>query len=372
MIKVVLVDDSAAVRQLVVELFGHLKDMQLCALFANPLDLPGFLKVYQPDVLVLDIEMPEMDGITLLKRVMVEYDIPTIMFSSHSPKGSSTAMQALSLGAVGVVSKDGGAISASDGMWDELVNAIRCAASADMSAARRARRVEPAGQTAKQATKRNALGAKSAGQPQKSPSKNTVQTGVRPKRRRIIAIGASTGGTHALEQVLGRLGPTGLPVLVVQHMPAHFTNAFAKRLDSVCELPVKEAADGVKVKPDEILIAPGGKHLRVIRKGLDILTEVKAGPPVSHHCPSVDVLFDSIADIYGSASIGVLMTGMGEDGANGMARLYERGAFTIAQDQATSVVFGMPAAAIKKGVVSVISPLDGIAHKIMKAVIVES
>lgn len=349
MIKVVVVDDSAVIRHMVSELFHHVKDMELYALFANPLEVMDFLRVYQPDVLVLDIEMPGMDGITLLRKVLAEYDIPTIMFSSLTQKGSVNAMNALEWGAVEVVAKDRGAMSASDGMWDELVTAIRCAASADMAKLKRVR----------------------SSTPKADPPGIGSENGVPPKgsrgTHRVIALGASTGGTQALECVLSQLGPTGTPILVVQHMPVHFTEAFAKRLNSVCRLPVKEAVDGAKLLPDEILIAPGGKHLTVAREGLKITTTVKEGPPVSHHCPSVDVLFSSVAEVFAGSAVAVLMTGMGDDGANGMAELYEKGAHTIAQDEATSVVFGMPAAAIRRGVATSVMPLERISHAVSLA-----
>lgn len=356
MIKVVVVDDSASVRQMVKELFGYLKDMELSAIFGNPLDVIEFLRTYRPDVLVLDIEMPEMDGITLLEKVLAEYDIPTIMFSSYSQRGSINAMRALELGAVEVVAKDHGSLKASGGMWDELVRAIRCAAAVNMHVMKRVRREPEADKTTLS-----------------SVAEEVNPAGVKGTRRarRVVAIGASTGGTQALERVLSQLGPMGVPILVVQHMPVHFTSAFAKRLDSVCAHTVKEATDGYKLVPNEILIAPGGRHLRVVRQGFAVMTQLRDDLPVAHHCPSVDVLFDSVAEVFGGACVAVLMTGMGHDGADGMKKLHDKGAFSIAQDEQTSVVFGMPAAAIRQGAASVVSPLDRIAHHMAKGLFVD-
>lgn len=356
MIKVVVVDDSPSVRQMVQELFGYLKDMALTAIFGNPLELMDFLKTHRPDVLVLDIEMPEMDGITLLEKVLAEYDIPTIMFSSYSQRGSINALRALELGAVEVVAKDQGALKASGGMWDDLVNAIRCAASVNMHVVKRVRH-KP--EIPKQPITSESMGV------------NPSQAESNKRSKRVVVIGASTGGTQALECVLAQLGPIGVPILVVQHMPVHFTSAFAKRLNTVCSLSVKEAVDDYKLVSNEILIAPGGRHLRVVRQGYNVHTRLSDEAPVSHHCPSVDVLFSSVAEVFGGACVAVLMTGMGHDGAEGMKKLEEKGAFNIAQDEQTSVVFGMPAAAIRLGAATVVSPLDRIAHQIATGLFVE-
>lgn len=356
MISVVVVDDSPSVCQMVQELFSYLKDMALTAVFDNPLELIDFLKTNRVDVLVLDIKMPQMDGITLLEKVLAQHDIPTIMFSSYSRRGSIDALRALELGAVEVVTKDQGELKASGGMWDDLVNAIRCAASVNMHVVKQVRHRS---ETPKQAITSETLGL------------TPTQAEGSKRAKRVVVVGASTGGTQALECVLSQLGPIGVPILVVQHMPVHFTSAFAKRLDSVCSLKVKEAVDDYKLVPNEILIAPGGRHLRVVQRGYNVHTRLCDGAPVAHHCPSVDVLFSSVAEVFGGACVAVLMTGMGHDGAEGMKKLQEKGAFNIAQDEQTSVVFGMPAAAIRLGAATVVSPLDRIAYQIAKGLFVE-
>jgi two-component system chemotaxis response regulator CheB len=326
--------------------------MELVANFASPPELTKFLKTYHPDVIIIDAEMPAMDGISLLEKHINPYNIPTIMLSTRSKVNAVNENQALNLGALEIISKDDTeAICASDQMWDELVKAIRGSAAIDLTAMKKARIKTTANiQSVRCVASANDTGAEVL--PQGKPL------------RRVIAVGASTGGTQALERVLSKLTPTGIPVLVVQHMPAHFTHAFANRLNSLCKLAVKEAKDGAKVQPDEILIAPGGKHLRVVRQGLTVLADVKEGNLVSQHCPSVDVLFSSVSEVFGGASVAVLMTGMGHDGADGMAKLHEKGAFTIAQDEKSSVVFGMPAAAIRKGAVTEVASLDQIAKLI--------
>jgi len=357
MIKVVLVDDSAIVRRYVGELFQHLKDMELIASIANPLELPDFLKTHRPDVLILDVQMPHMDGITLLQKIMKSSPIPTVMFSSHTGDGSENAVRALQLGAVEVVNKDRGEISAANGMWDELVLAIRSAASVNINALDNSAQSQLVSHN--QDTK-----------PQMLPEQQAIKAS--KKRWKAVVIGASTGGTQALELLLKPLQPLDVPIVIVQHMPEHFTTAFAKRLNSICALPVKEAVNGEKIKKNEIVIAPGGKHLRIKRKNLDIITEVKEGPSVSHHCPSVDVLFESAAEVYGRSTIAILLTGMGHDGADGMKQLHQLGAYTMAQDEASSVVFGMPAAAIRKGAATAVVPLDRINFTLDRAFIENS
>jgi two-component system chemotaxis response regulator CheB len=310
------------------------------------------MKARWPDVLVLDIEMPRMDGITFLKKIMNERPTPVVICSTLTEKGAQTTMEALAAGAVAIVTKP--RLGLKQFLLDstgDIVAAVKTAAQTN------AARLRP--RPAVACAPREKLSADAMLAPANTGA--MVQT-----TERIVAIGTSTGGTQALELVL-----TGLPrvcpgIVVVQHMPEKFTAAFAERLDRVCRLDVKEAADGDRILPGRVLIAPGGRHMMVKRSGAYYHVEVADGPLVSRHKPSVDVLFRSVARYAGRNALGIIMTGMGDDGARGMKEMRDAGAGTVAQDDSSCVVFGMPKEAIKLGGVERVVPLDAIAGEVMR------
>jgi two-component system chemotaxis response regulator CheB len=291
----------------------------------------------KPDVITLDVEMPRMDGITFLRKLMKYYPIPIIIVSSLTPRGGKLALDAISAGAVDVMCKPGAAYTVGD-MSIELIDKIKSAASVDMS-------------------KWTKISDQNPEPPQRLSMLQTTN--------KVIAIGASTGGTQALQSVLSVM-PTNAPgIVIVQHMPEHFTTSFAQRLNELCAIEVREAENGDSVIPGRALIAPGNKHMLLRRSGARYYVEVKTGPLVSRHRPSVEVLFNSVAQSAGPNSVGVIMTGMGGDGADGMLKMKENGAITIAQDEASCVVFGMPKEAIKRGGVDHIVSLNKIPQTIL-------
>jgi len=296
----------------------------------------------KPDVITLDLEMPRMDGLTFLKKLMHYHPLPVIIVSSLTPRGSKMALQALELGAVEVLAKPGGAFTVGD-LGEELVQKIRSAAHV------RFNRQSPAGTAV--ATPPNRL----------SPLTQTTE--------KIIAIGASTGGTEAIKEVLIRLPQNTPGVVIVQHMPPKFTTAFAERLNQMCAMEVREAKDGDSVVTGLALLAPGNFHMLLRRSGARYYVQVKNGPPVHHQRPSVDVLFNSAAQSAGSNAVGIILTGMGADGAEGLLAMKERGAYTIAQDEASCVVFGMPKEAIKRGAALKVLPLSRIAEEIQRGLL---
>ena len=353
MIKLCLVDDSASVRKLVGALAEAVPDFNLIHSWGDSQEALEIIRrsksaKEKPDVIILDMEMPHVNGIEFLKVVMAENPIPVVIFSSATQQGSSMGIQALKLGAVEVVAKSRKSMCASGKMWDELVDSIRAAANSNLSTVKS--KISPTADRFK------------------TSLSNSPQQGLRKDNyyRRLIAIGSSTGGTHALEHILCQFPDNTPPVAIVQHMPEHFTNAFAKRLDSICHVKVFEAEDGMPLKPGMVAIAPGHAHMTIQRDGLHFRTRVKPGPPVFHHCPSVDVLFKSVAETIGYKAIGVILTGMGQDGANGLKLMHDKKSHTIAQDEASSVVYGMPAAAVKAGGVDESVSLDNIAQSIFR------
>jgi two-component system chemotaxis response regulator CheB len=324
--RVLVVDDSALVRQLLSGLLGGAgMDVQAVA---DPLFARERMKRFVPDVIVLDLEMPRMDGLTFLRLLRAEGGPPVVVCSGVAGDRTAMAMRALAEGATDVIARPRIGVRA---YLEEsvvlLTDAIKAAA-----ATRRRRRAR-------------------ATIPRAAPAPALA------KPRRLIAIGASTGGTEAIDTVLASLPRDCPPVAIVQHMPAGFTAALASRLDGLYGIRVKEAAEGDAFERGRVLIAPGGRHLRVRRQGGALLASIGDGPLVSRHRPSVDVLFQSVAEACGASAVGVLLTGMGEDGAHGMRLLHDAGAATIAQDEATSVVFGMPKAAIDAGGVEEVVPL---------------
>ncbi|MFZ5758372.1 MAG: protein-glutamate methylesterase/protein-glutamine glutaminase [Thermodesulfobacteriota bacterium] len=343
-IKVLVVDDSAVVRKIFTEELSRQPDIEVIGAAPDPYVARDKIIQLQPDVLTLDIEMPRMDGLTFLRKLMKHYPLPVIIVSSLTREGGALALEAMEAGAVDVVSKPGEAYSVGD-MSVQLADKIRAAA-----------RVRPADLQKKAAVAQIARPALAS---KRSLTEST---------HKVIAIGASTGGTEALKEVLIRLPPTAPGIMIVQHMPANFTASFAQRLDSLCRIRVKEAEDGDTVLPGLALLAPGNFHMVMRRSGARYYVNVKSGPLVCHQRPAVDVLFHSVATYAGANAIGVILTGMGKDGAQGMLKMHEAGGRTIAQDEASCVVFGMPREAIAAGGVDRIVPLDQISQVMLDMV----
>jgi two-component system chemotaxis response regulator CheB len=338
--KVLIVDDSALMRHLLAEIIDSDPDLEVVATACDSYDAREKIKKLDPDVLTLDIEMPRMDGLTFLEKLMRGHPMPVVMISSLTARSANIALRALSLGAIDYVTKP--RLNASNGsieQAEEIVTKVKSAAKA------RVRR----------GTASNTLSTPSLKRAHRPLGTNT-----------IVAIGASTGGTEALKELLSPL-PADFPgVLIVQHMPEAFTHKFANRLNSLCNMHVQEAQDGDRVLPGRALVAPGGHHMIVVRKKLDYIVRVYRGERVNRHLPSVDVLFSSFARDTGKNALGVLLTGMGTDGAKGMLEMKQAGAFTIAQDESTSVVFGMPREAILLHAVDQVLPLDQIPNALMQ------
>jgi len=339
-IRVLIVDDSAIVRKIFTQELSKYPDIEVVGTAPDPYIARDKIVALKPDVITLDIEMPRMDGLTFLKKLMKYYPIPTIVVSSLTPKNSAMALEALEAGAVEVLAKPGGSYSVGD-MSVQLVEKIRAAARAKLL--------------------------KSPSEPPTvSPVKEAPKLSLTQTTHKIIAMGASTGGTEALKAVLMQMPPTSPGIVIVQHMPPKFTQAFAERLNSLCQLTVKEAQNGDAVIPGVALIAPGNYHMVLKRSGARYYVEVKDGPLVCYQRPSVDVLFHSVARYAGPNAIGVIMTGMGRDGASGLLEMKKAGAKTVAQDEETCVVFGMPKEAIKLGAVDVVAPLQDIPKVILR------
>ncbi len=329
-IKVLVVDDSAVVRQVLREVLGEVSDINVYAAVSDPIFAMQKMQQEWPDVIVLDIEMPRMDGLTFLRQIMSERPTPVIICSSLAEKGAELSLQALAAGAIDIFTKP--QLGVKDFLLDakqQLWNSVRAAASARLT-----KRASDAPQVKKEAAVKPA---------------HVDLVSMTSTTDRITVIGTSTGGTQALETILINLSRTCPGIAVVQHMPEKFTAAFAKRLDSVCEVDVKEAETGDRLIPGRVLIAPGGHHLEIQRSGAQYVAKVFRGPAVNRHCPSVDVLFRSAARAAGRNVTGIIMTGMGDDGARGLLEMRQAGARTIAQDEASCIVFGMPKEAINMG-----------------------
>ena len=356
-IKVMIVDDSAVVRQVLVELLGTDPGIEVIAAVADPLFAMQRMKMQWPDVIMLDVEMPRMDGVTFLRKLMHEHPTPVVICSTLTEAGAATTIEALAAGAVTVINKPKvGLKQFLNEAVHELTAAVRTAARANVR--RLAARAEAPGRT-----------------PLEVKPKNTADVILTPAADRamtrttehVVAIGCSTGGTQALQHVLAELPSLCPAVVIVQHMPPNFTAAFAKRLDGLCRISVKEAQNNDRVVPGCALIAPGGKHVLIQRSGAQYFVEVRDGPPVNRHCPSVDVLFRSAAKAAGPNALGIIMTGMGDDGARGLKEMRNAGAHTIAQDEQSCVVFGMPKEAIRMEAVERIMPLDELPRAILQA-----
>lgn len=353
-INVMIVDDSAVVRQVLSALLNAAPGITVSYAVANPLLAMERMKLQWPDVLVLDVEMPKMDGITFLRKIMAERPTPVVICSTLTEKGAQTSIEALGAGAVAIITKPRLDLKQFlHDSADELVSAVRAAAGARVG--RLAGRAAPA-PLPPVAAKLNA----DAVLPPADARPMTATT------ERVVAIGTSTGGTQALEEVLTSLPRVCPGIVVVQHMPEKFTAAFAARLDSVCQVRVKEAANNDRVLQGHVLIAPGGKHMLLRRTGAQYFVEVVDGPLVNRHRPSVDVLFRSAARAAGANALGVIMTGMGDDGAAGLLEMLKAGARTVAQDEASCVVYGMPKEAVKRGGVEKTVALNAIYREILQ------
>jgi two-component system chemotaxis response regulator CheB len=352
-IKVMVVDDSAVVRQVVTGLLQEDAGMEVLCAVGDPLQAMARMKTQWPDVIVLDIEMPHMDGITFLKKIMAERPTPVVICSTLTEKGAQTSLAALSAGAVAIITKPKlGLKQFLTDASDDLLLAVKSAARAKVG---RLQPLAPIQVVAKLSA--------DAVLPAADGSTAMIQT-----TERVVALGTSTGGTQALELVLRQLPRVCPGIVIVQHMPEKFTAEFANRLDGLCQIEVREAQNNDRVAPGRALIAPGGKHLMLRRNGAQYHVEVKDGPLVNRHRPSVDVLFRSVAKCAGANALGVIMTGMGDDGAAGLLEMRKAGAHTLAQDEDSCVVFGMPKEAIKAGAVQRIVPLAAIAREIMAQV----
>ncbi|WP_298291317.1 chemotaxis response regulator protein-glutamate methylesterase [Novosphingobium sp.] len=346
--RVMIIDDSASVRQTLKTILEEDPEIEVVATASDPFAAARHIKDQLPDVITLDVEMPRMDGITFLRKIMQQCPVPVVMCSSLTEAGSETLMQALEAGAVDIICKPRAGVA-------EHLSEIRMMVRETVKGAAKARVGGARRSPATIAASRPAVSALPA---IRAMSRTTEM---------VVCIGASTGGTEALREVLMGLPANAPGIVIVQHMPEHFTRSFAKRLDGLCEVTVKEAQNGDSVIRGHVLIAPGGKHTMLEREGARYLVSVRDGPLVSRHRPSVDVLFRSASQCAGANAVGIIMTGMGDDGARGLLEMKEAGARTFAQDEASSVVFGMPKEAIARGAADKVVPLHLIAHELLKA-----
>ena len=339
-IRVVVVDDSALVRGLLSEIINRQRDMQCVGAAADPLAARELIRAVNPDVITLDVEMPRMDGIDFLSRLMRLRPTPVVMVSTLTERGAEVTLRALELGAIDFVAKPRlGVAEGLQRLADEITDKIRVAARAQVR-----RLAAPAPE---------------------SDTQPAAPAGIAPMGRlsteKLIFIGASTGGTEATKVVLMELPADSPAILITQHMPAGFTTSYAKRLDSLCQIRVKEAVDGERLLPGHAYLAPGGLHLSVERSGANYVARVRDGEPVNRHKPSVEVLFESAARVVGPNALAVMLTGMGADGAQAMLGMRDAGSYNICQDEASCVVFGMPREAIRVGAAHEVLPLPRIA-----------
>ena len=342
-VRVLIVDDSALVRKLLTEVLSHDAGIEVVGAAQDPVLAIEKIKTLHPDVLTLDVEMPRMDGLTFLEKLMRAHPMPVVMVSSLTEKGCATTLRALELGAIDFVTKP--KVDVASGtleLTEDLIAKVKTAA--------RAKVRQPAANGAKP---RPVV-----------PLDGALIDGT----HEIVAIGASTGGTEALRVLLTALPAAAPGIVIVQHMPEKFTRSLAERLDGLCQIRVHEAADGDRVLPGHALIAPGNLHMKVVRNGANYVVRIGTAPPVNHHRPSVDVLFGSCARWVGANGIGIILTAMGDDGARGMLEMKKAGARTTAEDEASCVVFGMPREAIELGGVEHVVPLDRIAETLARMV----
>lgn len=366
MIKIMIIDDSAVVRETLSTIFSSEKDFEVIATAADPIIALKKLETITPDVITLDVEMPRMDGLSFLKKIMQIKPIPVVICSSMVESGSLNALNAMQFGAVEMIQKPKmGTKKFLEESKISICDTIRAA----YLSKNKVKKITSNSDFKKDKKEEFSAFSKTI-QPKltadiilekASPSQHIIDT-----TEKVCVVGASTGGTEALREFLEML-PFECPgMVIVQHMPENFTKSFAERLDKLCKVHVSEAKDGDSVIPGHVLIAPGNKHTLLKRSGARYFVEVKDGPLVSRHRPSVDVLFRSASRYAGQNAIGVIMTGMGDDGAKGMKEMHDTGAYTIAQDEETCIVFGMPAEAIKADAVDLVLPLQKIASEVLK------
>lgn len=339
-IKVLIIDDSAMIRKVFEQELSKDPEIEVVGTAPDPIVGRDKIVYLKPDVITLDIEMPRMDGLTFLGKLMQHYPIPVVVVSSLAKKGGDVALKAMELGAVEVISKPGSAYSVGD-MCEQLIEKVKAASRVKVF-------------------KKDPLSSHSISSGSNAHAAISVKT-----TNKIIAIGASTGGTDALREVISRLPSNSPPVVVVQHMPQNFTKAFADRLNSICEVTVKEAVDGEYLGTGKVLIAPGNQHMEIRRSGINYYVTLFDGPMMFHQRPAVEILFNSVAKYAGKNAVGAILTGMGKDGAHGLLNMRNAGANTIAQDERTSIVFGMPKEAIDIGAAQVVKPLPQIAQTLL-------
>ena len=366
--RVLVVDDSALMRRLLTEILGSDPSLEVVGAAPDPIKAWTLIQTLRPDVLTLDVEMPKMDGISFLERLMRAHPMPVVMVSSRTTKGADTTLRALELGAVDFVAKP--TLDVERGLQDlarEIVAKVKAASGARL---RYHKVTAPAGAGPTVIAPATTPGAAPPSrQVAPPPSRTFGALSSAAASGTIIAIGSSTGGTEALREVLAPLPANSPGIVVVQHMPEHFTKQFAARLDHYCLMRVKEAENGDAIVPGQILIAPGSvMHMEVARQGASPIVRLVDAPPLRHHRPAVDMLFNSCAKILAAKVIGVILTGMGEDGAQGLLAMRRAGARTIAQDEASCVVFGMPKAAIQLGAADYVLPLERIPAQMLALV----
>lgn len=357
--RVVVVDDSALVRSLLAEIINRQPDMQCIGAASDPFAAREMIRNLDPDVITLDVEMPRMDGLDFLSRLMRLRPMPVVMVSTLTERGAEVTMRALELGAVDFVAKP--KIGIADGMrqlTDDITDKIRIAARAQVRRAPAAAAAAPAATAQAQG---QGQGPAAAPRPAAAPAALG-----RLSTEKLVFIGASTGGTEATKDLLMALPPDAPAVVITQHMPPGFTTSYARRLDGLCRIRVKEAVDGERILPGHAYIAPGGLHLSVERSGANYVARVRDGEPVNRHKPSVEVLFQSAARCVGPNAVGIMLTGMGADGARAMREMRDAGSFNLCQDEATCVVFGMPREAIQHGAAHEVLPLPQIAPRVIE------
>ena len=344
--RVLVIDDSALVRSMLTEIINKQTDMEAIGAAPDPLVAREMIRAMSPDVLTLDVEMPKMDGLDFLERLMRLRPMPVVMVSTLTERGADTTLRALELGAIDFVAKPKLGIAAGlQELGRDICEKIRVASRAKMH--------------------RHGAGGQSPAPAAAAPVIKPVTTYSRVSTEKLFIIGASTGGTEAIREVLTRLPPDSPAVMITQHMPPGFTKSFAQRLDTLCRITVSEAVDGERVLPGHAYIAPGDRHMRLARSGANYLVALDDGPPVNRHRPSVEVLFKSAAQLAGPNVLGVMLTGMGKDGASAMLEMRNAGAYNIAQDEASCIVFGMPKEAINAGAVHEVLPVTKIAERLL-------